>query len=323
MMPDAIKNFAKQFSFEPNIENAGELARLDKFIVCGMGGSALGAQILKVWNPYLDIVIHKDYGLPAMSEEELQKRLIIASSYSGNTEETLDAFNQAMQKKLPIAALSIGGKLLELAKKYAVPYVQMPDTGIQPRSSLGFQVRALLKMMREEKGFSEAGELSHSLNPLALEERGKTLAQELAGSVPVIYASTRNLPIAHNWKIKFNETGKIPAFYNVFPELNHNEINGFDVKPSSKALSEKFCFILLPDREDHPQIQKRMQVLKKLYEDRGLRVKVIPFEGSSVFLKIFSSLVLADWTAYYTGKGYGLETEEVPMVEEFKKLIAD
>ncbi|MBI3335209.1 MAG: hypothetical protein HY001_01805 [Candidatus Portnoybacteria bacterium] len=321
MMSEAIKNFAKQFSFEPKVENAGKLTRLDKFIVCGMGGSPLGAQLLKAWNPRLDIVIHKDYGLPAMGEKKLRERLIIASSYSGNTEETLDAFNEAIKKKLPVAALSIGGKLLELAKKYAMPYVQMPDTGIQPRSSLGFQVRALLKMMGDEDGFAQAGKLATSLNPSSFENAGKTLANELRGNVPVIYASTRNLPIAYNWKIKCNETGKIPAFYNVFPELNHNEMIGFDVKDASRALSEKFYFILLRDAQDHPQIQKRMEVLKKLYEDRGLRVKTLPLEGKTTFEKIFSSLVLADWTAYYTGESYGLETDEVPMVEEFKKLI--
>ena len=256
-MSEAIKNFTKQFVYQPKLENEARLKRSDKFIVCGMGGSALGAELLRTANPYLDIIVHRDYGLPALSEEELKMRLIIVSSYSGNTEETLDAFETAREKHLALAALSIGGKLLELAKKYGIPYVQMPDTGIQPRSSLGFQVRILLKIMGEEKGFREAGMLAKILNPLLFEKRGKELANELRGSVPVIYASTRNLPIAYNWKIKCNETGKIPAFYNVFPELNHNEMTGFDLSLNTVVKIEL-------DESPNPTIETIQRIAKAL-----------------------------------------------------------
>ncbi|MBI2506768.1 MAG: bifunctional phosphoglucose/phosphomannose isomerase, partial [Candidatus Colwellbacteria bacterium] len=139
--------------------------------------------------------------------------------------------------------------------------------------------------------------------------------------IPIIYSSRRNIALAYNWKIKFNETGKAPAFYNTFPELNHNEMTGFDVQETTRELSDKMFFIFLKDEDDHPKITKRMEVLERLYRDRKLSVAVVSLEGNSKMEKIFNSLTLADWTAYYTAKRYNVEPEQVPMVEEFKKLL--
>lgn len=321
-MYDAIKNFPSQFSYEPEIKNKENLAKRHWYIVAGMGGSHLAADLLKVWNPYLPLFIYKNYGLPKIPDEILNNSLVIASSYSGNTEEVLDTYNEARKRGLPLAAISIGGKLLERAKKDAIPYIQMPDTGIQPRSALGFNIKALLAVMGETAALQEINALANSLKPDELEIRGKELAKKLSGYTPVIYSSAENEAVAYNWKIKFNETGKIPAFYNVFSELNHNEMTGFDIKPKTKNLSKNYYFILLTNVSDHPRIQKRMVVLKELYQARKLPVVEIPLTGQNIFHKIFSSLVLADWTAYYTAEGYGVESEAVPMVEEFKKLVA-
>lgn len=322
-MYETIKNFNKQFEYEPQIENAAALKPAAKFLVIGMGGSHLAVDLLKVWNPALNVLIHSDYGLPTISDEDLRGRLIILSSYSGNTEEVLSAFEEARGKDLSLAVLSIGGKLIDLAKKNALPYIQMPDTGIQPRSALGFTLMALLKLMNQQQTIEEASQLSSMLKPVEFESQGRELAERLKGFVPVIYSSSRNLPIAYNWKIKFNETGKIPAFYNVFPELNHNELTGFDVVDATRNLSKNFYFLLLEDDSDNPKIKKRMQILAKLYRDRGLKIEFVKLiSGSNAFYKIFSSLILADWTAYYTAKSYGVESEQVPMVEEFKKLIS-
>lgn len=317
MMREAILNFPKQFRFRPKVEN-GPLRKYRKFIVAGMGGSHLAADIIKTLRPELDITIHSDYGLPGPG----RGALVIASSYSGNTVETIDAFEKAVSANLPVAAIAVGGKLLELAKKHEVPYIQLPDTGIQPRSALGFSMKAMLKLMKQTELLKETQELAKLLKPKELEQAGQALAQKLKDRVPVIYSSAGNLSVAYNWKIKFNETGKIPAFYNVLPELNHNEMTGFDVKDASRELSSKFYFILLRDDADHPQVQKRMVVLEKLYRDRSLPVEVIEMNGQSPLERIFNSLLLADWTALYTAQGYGLEAEQVPMVEEFKKLIA-
>ncbi|MDP2933132.1 MAG: bifunctional phosphoglucose/phosphomannose isomerase [bacterium] len=319
MMDQAIRDFAKQFKFRPKIEN-GTVKKFKRFVVAGMGGSHLAGDIIKTLNPGLEIIIWPNYGLPQI---DWKKTLLIASSYSGNTEEPIDSLNLAIEKNLPVAAIAIGGKLLEIAKQKSVPYIQLPDTGIQPRCALGFSIKAMLKLMKQNDLLKASAELSKSLKLQELEEQGKSLAARIKNHAPVIYASAGNFSVAYVWKIKFNETGKIPAFYNVFPELNHNEINGFDVKDASQQLSKNLYFIFLRDQNDHEKIKRRMEVTKKLYQDRGLPVEVLEFSGDNALQKIFSSLVLADWTAYYTAEGYGLESEQVPMVEELKKLIAN
>ncbi len=322
MMDEAIKNFAKQLKFNPKIENKTNFKKYKKFLICGMGGSHLAGDLLKILNPELDLIVHSDYGLPELSEKNFQKRLVIISSYSGNTEEIIDGFNTAKTRGLPIIVIASGGKLIELAKQNSVAYIELPDTGIQARSALGFSLVAMLKATAQKDLLKAAKELSKTLKPTDFEQPGKALAEKLRGFVPVIYSSSANYPIAYNWKIKFNETGKIPAFCNALPELNHNEMTGFDVNDQSKFLSEKFYFILLQDGSDRPENIKRMQMLRQLYQQKNLKTETVELIGQNKLEKIFSSLLLADWAAFYTAKNYGLEPEQVPMVEEFKKLIS-
>jgi len=328
-MEEAIKNFSRQFLYEPKIN--GRVSRYKKFVIAGMGGSGLAGALLKTCLPSLEIIIHRDYGLPNLPKKELQKYLFIANSYSGNTEETLDFFTKALKAKLPLATISAGGKLLRLTKQNNVPYVQMPDIGIQPRMALGFNFRALLKILGENKALKETAKLSRTLNSGAVKARGQKLAKKIKNRVPVIYSSPRNEAIAYTWKIKFNETGKIPAFSNIFPEVNHNEMTGFDVKKSTAGLSENFHFIFLRDTADNPRIQKRMKITAQIFAKKKLPVEIVELRdlptprlrqtSKNVFHKIFYSLVLADWTSYFTAKQYGVEPEQVPLVEEFKKLI--
>jgi len=326
-MKKAIENFTKQFRYNPKIENKSSLKKKKQVIILGMGGSHLAADLIVGFNQKYNIKVHSDYGLPNFEKKELAKSLIIASSYSGNTEEVIDGLEKALEQNLNCAVIATGGKLLEIAKDKNLPYIQMPNDGIQPRSALGYSLRALLKLIGMREEFKQAGELS-AQGGLAsggklkeLENQGKELAEKLKGSVPVIYSSTRNKAIAYNWKIKFNETGKIPAFYNVFPELNHNEMTGYDVKDVTKNLSDKFYFIFLQDVNDNARNVKRMEILKKLYQDRELPVKIIEMAGDNYFVKVFNNLILADWTAFYIAEQYGLEAEQVPMVEEFKRSM--
>ena len=320
-MYEAIKNFNKQFLYEPEIKNQENFVKKSGLVVIGMGGSALAPLLLKTWKPELDIIIHRDYGLPEFLGDFIDK-LVILSSYSGNTEEVVDAFKKAKAENLNMAIISTGGKLLSLAKENNVPYIELPNTGIQPRLALGLSIKAFLKFIGEEDELKKTSALATTLNPSDYENDGKMLAQKIKNHIPVIYSSNNNSSIIYNWKIKLNETGKIPAFHNVFPELNHNEMTGFDIKDSTRELSSKFHFIILKDEKDNPEIFKRMAVLKKLLKDRNLQVEEIELTGKDTWHKIFSSLVLADWTAYYTALEYGLEPEQVPMVEEFKKLIS-
>lgn len=321
MMQDAILDFHKQFEYQPKIENKSNLKKRKQFVVLGMGGSHLAADALRAYNPSIPLIIHSDYGLPATSPEILKNSLIIASSYSGNTEEVIEGLLDARKKKLAVAVIAVGGKLLELAKKYRLPYIQLPNTGIQPRSALGFSLMALLTVMDQKQALNEARKLSKILKPKTIEKSGKTLAEKLQHQVPVIYTSENNRALAYNWKIKLNETGKIPAFYNVIPELNHNEMTGFDVAKTTTQLSNNFTFLFLTDSSDHPKNQKRMKIVEKLYKKRGLQTITLPLKGKTRFERMFTSLLLADWTAVHLAAVYGLESEQVPMVEEFKQLV--
>ena len=185
----------------------------------------------------------------------------------------------------------------------------------------GYMLRALLRVLGLEDELEESVGIVGAVESERYEATGKALAATLKGHVPVIYGSNRNLAVANNWAIRLNETGKIPAFRNVLPELNHNEMTGFDVKEGSRQLAKPFHFILLKDDDDHPRIKKRMEVLARLYQDRKLPVEILSMDGATRLIKICASLILADWTAYYTALQYKLEPEAVPMVEEFKKLI--
>ncbi len=319
-MSEAIANFSKQFSFEPVVENAGALRPFTRALICGMGGSHLAADLLPILTPGRREVVYSDYGLPVLGEDDRAETLVILSSYSGNTEEVIEAAEQARALGLNVAVIAVGGTLLQMAKDNNWPYVALPNTGVQPRSALGLAVIALLALLNETAALAEVQSFVN-FDGTGLHAKGQALAKRLAGFVPVIYASHRNQALAYNWKIKFNETGKIPAFYNVIPELNHNEMNGFDYNSQTRALSEKFCFIFLRDASDLPMNQKRFEVLARLYADRGLPVEVIEVSGATPTEKVFSNLLLADWTALSIADNNGAEPEAVPMVEEFKKLI--
>ena len=320
-MKQGFIEFQKQFEYNPIIENKKKYRPAKKYIVLGMGGSAQAQGIINSVVPELHILTHKDYGLPTLNDRELKEYLIIANSYSGNTEEALDGLKIAHKKKLNIIVIATGGKLIKFAHKNNLPYIQMPNFGIQPRAALGFNCRAMLKAMNKNKLYKELGTLAKTVKGKNYEARGKKLAKTLKNKVPVIYSSTNNQIVAYLWKIKFNETGKIPSFYNIFPELNHNEMTGFDVMPVSKKLSQNFHFIFIRDDKDHKQIQKRMDVVNKLYKKRKLGVTNLKLAGKNKWFQIFTNILIADWASYYTSQIYGQESEQVPMVEEFKKMI--
>ncbi len=321
-MYNAIKRFPGELLFNPEIKNSERLKKYRWYIIAGMGGSHLAADLLKTWKSNIPLFIHKNYGLPDVPDEILENCLIIISSYSGNTEESLNVYELAKEKGIPLAAISIGGKLLEYAISDGIPYIQIPDTGIYPRAALGFSIRSMLAMMKETEALEKLGSISVSLESRELEEKGKQLAENLYGYIPMMYSSAKNGSIPYNWKIKINETTKIPAFCNIFPELNHNEMTGFDIIPTTKTLIDRFCFVFINDESDHPKIRARMVATKKLFEDRGLSVIEMELVGDDEFQKIFTSLMIADWTSLYLSEKYGTEPEAIPMIEEFKKTIA-
>ncbi|MBI1957290.1 MAG: hypothetical protein HYS44_02435 [Candidatus Niyogibacteria bacterium] len=322
MMEQALRDFPRQLEFEPTIENEGALRRAKRVIVCGMGGSNLATGLVAAAHPREDVRAHRDYGLPILPNGDLEASLVVANSHSGNTEETLDAFDRAEERGLALAAMTTGGKLLERAEKNSIPLIRIPAGDLQPRSALGFHVRALLKLMGDEQGLAEIKKLASGLDGDAAEKRGKVIAKKLTGSIPMIYASGRNKTLSHIWKVKINETAKSPAFCNVFPELNHNEMTGFDVGQAVKPVFGNFHFLFLRDLDDHPKIVKRMTETATIFKKLGYGVDDVELEGSGPWEKIVRMLLISDWATFYLARAYGVDPEAVPLVEEFKKRMA-
>jgi len=320
-MENSINNFSKQFAFEPEIINAEKFNNTKKsFVLGGMGGSHLAGGIFKIINPEINLSIYRDYGLPKQTVENQDTTLYIASSHSGNTEEILDFADEAYSKGLDLIIVTTGGKLLEFAQENKIPAIVLPNDGIQPRTALGYSLLALYKIILPEQ-VADLQKLQNVLDPQQNVAQAADLAKTLQNKIPVIYTSAQNRAVAYNWKIKFNETGKIPAFYNSFSELNHNEMQGYDFVSENAALSEKFHFIFIHDNSDDERVEKRMKITEQLYQEKGLPVTSLFLEGDSKIEEIFNSLLLADWTALELAKFYGTEPEKVPLIEQFKTLL--
>ena len=322
---DFPKQFADGLAAAKNVRLIGDFNQL---IFCGMGGSALPAEILKILRNFykwpLAIKIHKSYGLPARISP---KALVFAISYSGNTEETISSCEEAKKRNLPVIGIATGGKLTELCERDKAPLVKVPATGIQPRSALGYLFAAVVKVLSNcniiENLEKDILEMAKALNPKAFEEQGKKLAQKIKGKIPIIYASDKFKELAQIWKINFNENSKSPAFWNYFPELNHNEMVGYEeIKSQKSKIKSNFHVIILRDKKlDHPRILKRMTLTAKLLKEKGIKVDIIDIRDVNILTKIFSNYILSQWVSYYLALEYGTDPTPVKMVEEFKKKL--
>ncbi|MCE9541310.1 hypothetical protein K8R03_01975 [Candidatus Kaiserbacteria bacterium] len=319
-LEDTIRRFGEQFSWEPVVERSESLRPRTNTIVCGMGGSHLGPWIVKRYGSVPTMYIHRDYGLPVLPPTVHADALVILSSYSGGTEEILDAGKEALARGLPIAVVTTGGALLEFAREHALPSVTLPQLGLEPRMAVGLSMLAVAHIMGNTELEAAIRAAGSGVDAAAFETEGRRLGSLLTQKIPVIYASTANTPLAYFWKINFNETSKIPAFCNVFPEMNHNELSGYDVVDSTRPLSTNIHALFLQDVNDHVRIQKRMQVAGEVLEEHGTRVERIPLAGDG-FTKAFSSLVLASWTSLQLAQTYGVPNPETPLIAEFKKRI--
>lgn len=317
-MENSILNFNKQFSFEPEIINEENLKDFDHIILCGMGGSHLSADLIKTIKPGVDIYVHKDYELPPYEEDFLKRGLLIACSYSGNTEETLSFYDNAYSKEYSVAVISTGGELLEKAKEDKIPFIQVPETGIQPRQADGYFALAILKFLKDEDTLASWSLLEDKLSPADLKSLAENIAEEIGDKIPVIYSSNRNLHIAYNWKITLNETAKIPAFYNVFPELNHNEMQGFDLDETKIDL---FHFIFLNDVEDNEKIKNRMNITKEILNEKGFTFSDIDLENNTREESVFNAIILADWVSLILALKNNKDPEKVPLIEDFKNRL--
>jgi len=326
---DAPKQFGEAFNLAKNVNVEGNFSSIT---ISGMGGSALPGNLLRTYvndlfkrdHSYkpLEIFINRYYSLPP--ESYRTNTLNFISSYSGNTEETISSFNEALEEKLACIGLSSGGKIEQMCKEHGVPHVKLPIPypNYQPRMGTGYFFGALFQVMVNHKLIpdttaeimSDAKKMEENL--AKYEEQGKALAQKLKGKTPIIYASPKYKSVAMIWKIKMNENAKTPAFWNFFPELNHNEMVGF-TNPQGP-----FEIIMLKDSSDTQENLKRYEATAGLLKNKGIESQVINMEGESVFYKMFSSILLADFASYYLALSYDQDPTPVDMVEELKKILA-
>ncbi len=310
-MKEIILNFPKQLTTELETYYLDKINYpIDYFLLVGMGGSHLAGDILKNLKPSLNLGIHSDYQLP---QNLKTNSLIIIASYSGNTAETLNALTEAEDKNYPLVVITTGGQLWTEAENKNLPRIKIPGTGIPPRMALGYFLNSLALITKDN---DLANQLSRiTLTPDQLEENGQDLADSLSGLVPLCYASASNSSLALNWKIKLNETGKTPAFWNVFPEMNHNEIESLNTWP------DNFIAILIKDENDDDKIKSRMTVFLELLKNHHKKYLLVELDGQSRLIKFLNNLILADWVSYYLAQKQNLDPAQTPIIEEFKKLI--
>ena len=320
-----LQDFPQQFTdalrFTKEIRTLGEF---DEVLVCGMGGSALPADILATYltaaGEKLPIRICRDYTLPSTANNQT---LVLASSYSGNTEETLSAFAQARKRGLQVVGFSKGGELLDLCRANNYPCVVYPDLGpdFQPRYASGYAFAAMASVLAhtgliKEERLLEIAALPDFLARYQLAKQGEEAAKQVKGSIPLVYSSEKYLTsLARIIKIKFNESSKTQSFFNAFPELNHNEMIGFT------NLLSRYTALIFFDPAEHPQTLKRMRITADLLRQKGVNLLNFELQGESTLQKIFYGLYLGDWIAYYLALLNGVDPTPVAMVEELKAKL--
>lgn len=301
-------------------------------IVAGMGGSGLAAKAYKVGNaPHVPFEIVQEYDLPEYAHENT---LLICSSYSGNTEETLSVFEEAINREDPprrpmVVVIASGGKLLEQAQAKNLPYIQLPG-GYQPRFTFGFQYRALAEIFNAtplqdsqipliESASKQLDQYIKNWVPTVptKDNEAKRIAQEIIGKSAAVYAGPKLWPAAYKWRISLNENAKHIAWANQFPEFNHNEIMGWTKQPTDKP----YTVIELRSDLEHPRVQKRFKITEQVLSGMRPSPIVIEPEGKNIIEQLFYAVALGDFVSLYTALLNGINPTPVDQLEKFKKLM--
>ena len=275
------------------------------------------------WRGPHPIILRRDYGLsPVVSRQSL----VVCISYSGNTEETLSAYQAAQKQKLPIMVIASGGKLMMWAKRDRVPLAHIP-TGTPPRFAVGVQFGALVGILVRagllpKQAERETLALSKILKVKPLLAPASALSRSFFGRIPVIYASSHLAPIAYSWKTNINENAKVPAFANIFPELNHNEINVFTRLSKKQSLgTQRVALVMLQDAKENPRIAKRMRVTAALVKKVGVPVRIEKISGPSSLTRIFRAYLLGLATSGFLAESLGIDPIPVDLIEKFKRQL--
>lgn len=309
-------------------EHDGRVIR--NVIVTGMGGSALAADFAKVLLAHsltIPFEVVKCYTLPASATHDT---LVIASSHSGNTEETVSCLEEAIGRGCQLAVISTGGKLKDMASEHNIMFGAIPhDT--QPRMGMIYNLRVLLRILMAYGLIKDDlyTEMTHSVAWLQSESElwakttptehnyAKQLALLAVGKTPVFYAGNLMAPVAYKWKISWNENAKNVAFWNYLPEFNHNEFLGWTSHPVEKP----FAVFDLVSELEHPRVLKRFSLSDRLLSGMRPKSTVVPLEGGSLLQQMLWGCILADFVSIYVGILNGVDPTKVELIEKFKKEL--
>ena len=289
---------------------------IKSIVAVGMGGSGIAGDILKAYmqnsKSKIPVYVSKDYKVPDFVNSST---LVFALSYSGNTEEVLSSYNDALKKKAKIVAITSGGGLAKICSKT----IRIP-AGFQPRNAIGFLFFPLLGVLANANLIDgDTNEVVEALKVIGNTEEFKKEAQHIAkaikGRTPIIYSSNLFEAAAYRWKCQFNENSKVAAFYNLFSEMNHNEIAGYQSMDSINFIS-----ILLRDKLDEPAIIKRMDATKKIMETKTEVVESYS-KGESFLSRMFSLIYLGDFATYYHAVNNKIDPTPVSVIENLKKEL--
>jgi len=319
-MYSQIKKFGEQLVQAYKMSQTINLkAKYNQIYIAGMGGSAIAAFLAKEYAESLDsktpINVINQYELPSTADKN---SLIIINSYSGNTEEVLAVYKEARKKGLPTLCIASGGKLKTYCDEEMTDFFLLPR-GIQPRVAVPYLFAPVLRVLElngsippQQNEITLAAEMIK--NP-ALEEKARNLAENCFDKLPVIYASNRLRYVAYRWKTNINENAKMPAYCHYFPELNHNEMNGFENLP------EKVQIVILKEKGDHIRNKKRMDITKSLLTKKGIGVSEIELTGPCFLANTMAAMHVGDLLSYFLALKYNTDPTPVDIVEEFKKQM--
>jgi glucose/mannose-6-phosphate isomerase len=276
----------------------------------------------------LPILVHRDYDLPAFVDDQT---LVIASSYSGNTEETLSAFEQAVKTGAKKLAVTTGGKLKSLAEEKGIPVFAF-DYKAQPRAALMFSFLSILGFIQRLDLISDkSADVAETVQVLERIARGiketvsetnnpaKQLAQKLYGHLPVIYGGGVLSEVAHRWKTQINENSKAWAFYEVFPELNHNAVVGYQFPGE---LASRLVVVMLQSASLSPRMRLRYEVTRRLLEKAKVGYQLVDGEGNSLLSQMTSLILFGDYVSYYLAMLYKIDPSPVETIAYLKEQLA-
>jgi len=298
-------------------------------VVAGMGGSAIGGALARAAlgdHASRPIFVTRAYGLPPWTTPETT---VLCASYSGNTEETLACYESASALGAQRVVVTTGGRLAELARADRVPVIPLPG-GFQPRAAVAYMTVAALEVAalcgagprltsEIDVAASHAEQLVTEWGPDAAENSlAKEIAGSLLGSTPVIAGAGLTAPIAYRWKTQINENAKLPAFAHELPELDHNEIAGWEGAESVG----RFAAVFLDDSDAHPRVKARMELTEKLIADHATASLHLETRGQTTIERVFSLVLLGDLVSLYLAVLRGVDPGPVEVIEQLKSELA-